>query len=208
MEQGYAPGSWSQVIIAVEPTHLAMQRVLSFKQVAVDRTAPDGRVVGIDVIPAQPPKGVSTLQGNFLSPTVQEEVKRFLGDADWGRPYQQKFSTTSCANHASMQAHHAYPRDLLDLQKETASEKLSPKAARQPKRRDQLEENASERRLVDVILSDMSEPWAQTDGFWKRSLSDPYYRMMNTSGNNFRDHMGSMVSSLLTLSITYLCPDE
>ena len=48
-------------------------------------------------------------------------------------------------------------------------------------------------RTVDVVLSDMSEPWEQTDGFWKRSLSDPYYRMMNTSGINTRDHAGSMV---------------
>lgn len=48
-------------------------------------------------------------------------------------------------------------------------------------------------RAVDVILSDMSEPWDQTAGFYKKSLSDPYFRMMNTSGNAFRDHAGSMV---------------
>ena len=49
-------------------------------------------------------------------------------------------------------------------------------------------------RTVDVVLSDMSAPFDQTTGFWKRSLSDPYYRMMNTSGINFKDHAGSMVS--------------
>lgn len=48
-------------------------------------------------------------------------------------------------------------------------------------------------RMVDVVLSDMSEPWPQTTGFWKRTLSDPYIRMMNTSGINFKDHAGSMV---------------
>ena len=47
--------------------------------------------------------------------------------------------------------------------------------------------------MVDVVLSDMSEPWEQTEGFWKRSLSDPYFRMMNVSGVSFRDHAGSMV---------------
>lgn len=56
--QGYAPGSWSQV--------------------AVERTKPTGRVVGIDIIPAQPPKHVSTIQGNFLHPNVQEMVKQFI----------------------------------------------------------------------------------------------------------------------------------
>lgn len=48
-------------------------------------------------------------------------------------------------------------------------------------------------RVVDVVLSDMSAPWEQTSGFWKRSVSDPYSRMMNTSGMPFRDHAGSMV---------------
>ena len=48
-------------------------------------------------------------------------------------------------------------------------------------------------RMADLILSDMCEIWAQTDGFWKRSLSNPYHRMMNTSGVSFKDHAGSMV---------------
>jgi 21S rRNA (uridine2791-2'-O)-methyltransferase len=51
-------------------------------------------------------------------------------------------------------------------------------------------------RMVDLVLSDMSAPWPLIDRsvLWKRSLSDPYYRMMNTSGMSFRDHAGSMVS--------------
>lgn len=51
---------------------------LNQTQVVVDRTKPNGRVVGIDIIPAQPPKGVSTIQGNFLSPGVQKLVKDYL----------------------------------------------------------------------------------------------------------------------------------
>lgn len=62
VDLGFAPGSWSQV--------------------ALDRTSPDGRVVGIDIIPAQPPRGVSTIQGNFLSPGVQAMVKQFLLDGE------------------------------------------------------------------------------------------------------------------------------
>ncbi|KFY87410.1 hypothetical protein V500_06960 [Pseudogymnoascus sp. VKM F-4518 (FW-2643)] len=69
IDLGYAPGSWSQV--------------------AVERTKPNGRIVGIDIIPAQPPKGVSTIQGNFLSKEVQAEVKIFLNDPHRGRPSQQ-----------------------------------------------------------------------------------------------------------------------
>lgn len=62
VDLGFAPGSWSQV--------------------AVERTKPSGRVVGIDILPAQPPKGVSTIQGNFLSPVVRAMVKEFLLESD------------------------------------------------------------------------------------------------------------------------------
>lgn len=60
-------------------------------------------------------------------------------------------------------------------------------------------------RVVDVVLSDMSAPWEQTTGFWKRSLSNPYFRMMNTSGINFKDHAGSMVSLSNDSVRSYLC---
>ncbi|KAJ4339864.1 hypothetical protein N0V85_009881, partial [Neurospora sp. IMI 360204] len=58
----------------------------------------------------------------------------------------------------------------------------------QPKKKKQPEQM----RLVDVVLSDMSEPWAQTSGFSIKTLSNPYSRMMNTSGISFKDHAGSM----------------
>lgn len=58
VDLGYAPGSWSQV--------------------ALERTRPAGRVVGIDLIPAMPPRGVSTIQGDFLEGRVRGLVKSFL----------------------------------------------------------------------------------------------------------------------------------
>lgn len=71
-----------------------------------------------------------------------------------------------------------------------------------PEERDgsKAREEQEEGRMVDVILSDMSAPWDQTTGFWKRSLSDPYIRMMNTTGIKFSDHAGSMVCYLFTSS--------
>lgn len=36
--------------------------------------------MGIDLIPAQPPRGVSTIQGNFLSPLIQNLVKEYLAE--------------------------------------------------------------------------------------------------------------------------------
>jgi 21S rRNA (uridine2791-2'-O)-methyltransferase len=35
-------------------------------------------VIGIDLIPAQPPRGVATFQGDFLSPVVQKLVREFI----------------------------------------------------------------------------------------------------------------------------------
>lgn len=58
IDLGYAPGSWSQV--------------------AFERTKPRGLVIGIDLIPAQPPRGVTSIQGDFLSPQVQALVKEVL----------------------------------------------------------------------------------------------------------------------------------
>lgn len=55
-------------------------------QVAVERTRPHGRVVGIDLIPAQPPRGVSTFQGDFLSPSVQSMVKTFITETHKQKP--------------------------------------------------------------------------------------------------------------------------
>lgn len=60
VDLGYAPGSWSQV--------------------AAERTAPRGVVVGIDLIPAQPPRGVTSIQGDFLSPRVRGLVREVVGE--------------------------------------------------------------------------------------------------------------------------------
>lgn len=62
-------------------------------------------------------------------------------------------------------------------------------------------DDADSEKTVDVVLSDMSAPWDQTTGFWNRSLSDPYRRMMNTSGVSFKDHVGSMVCIQLEFAL-------
>lgn len=160
--------------------------MLKVSQVAVERTKPNGRIVGIDIIPAQPPKGVSTIQGNFLSPEVREEVRRFLSDPDRGRPKQQLFSTDG--EGALIEPERSY----IDLERHADDQALTTKKGKG--------KEDPKGRMVDVVLSDMSAPWEQTTGFWKRTLSNPYVRMMNTSGIDFRDHAGSMVNSPLPSS--------
>ena len=163
----------------------------------MDRTSPNGRVIGIDIIPAQPPKGVSTIQGNFLSESVQEEVKNFLRDPHRGRPKRQGFITEDGSEQSLTEKElEIVAADYLE--QERKSDMLLPDVEhteQKKSRKSRKKTEETEGRMVDVVLSDMSEPWEQTTGFWKKSLSDPYHRMMNTSGMNFRDHAGSMVGS-------------
>ncbi|CAG5186168.1 uncharacterized protein ALTATR162_LOCUS11507 [Alternaria atra] len=181
VDLGFAPGSWSQV--------------------AAHRTAPDGRVIGIDLIPAQPPRGVSTIQGDFLSPIIQDEVRAYVRDPDLGRPRRQV--SAKADEGITEEELDDMERGYIDIERQAhldgaELEPIGRPAEARDNDQDTLsklslkERDARQGRAVDVVLSDMSEPWDQTAGFYKKSLSDPYFRMMNTSGNAFRDHAGSM----------------
>ena len=58
VDLGIAPGGWSQV---------------------VRRRVPQGRVVGIDVLPTDPIEGVSILQMDFMDDTAPDRLKEALG---------------------------------------------------------------------------------------------------------------------------------
>ncbi|RKL16378.1 hypothetical protein BFJ70_g15048 [Fusarium oxysporum] len=158
VDLGYAPGSWSQV--------------------AVERTRPNGRVIGIDLIPAQPPRGVATFQGDFLSPVVQEMVKNFILESHQNPPVGQEIEKTGSGTEEGITVDRP---SYLDMERHTGQNE--PPASGP---------EGSSKRIVDVVLSDMSAPWEQTTGFSVKTLSNPYHRLMNTSGNGFRDHVGSM----------------
>lgn len=66
IDLGYAPGSWSQV--------------------AMERTKPHGKVIGIDLIPAEAPRGVISFQGDFLSPMVQKLIKDLIVEEHERKP--------------------------------------------------------------------------------------------------------------------------
>ncbi|KAL1629504.1 2' O-ribose methyltransferase [Diplodia seriata] len=220
VDLGYAPGSWSQV--------------------AIDRTQPGGRVIGIDVIPAQPPRGVSTIQGNFLSEAVQEEVRAYVQDPERGRPVRRQViwagedgaegegEEDGGVGEAEAGEAKGYTEAELEEQERgyIDRERRAPLLARTNEEENVSSpgetENAAEMgkgvvrktigrraqdeamgRVVDVVLSDMSAPWDQTSGFHKRSITEPYLRMMNTSGTAFRDHAGSMDLCHAALSFAF-----
>lgn len=145
VDLGFAPGSWSQV--------------------AVEKTHPQGRVIGVDILPCRPPKGASSIQGNFLSKSVQDELKKMLSTPDAGRPKQKQ-----------------------EMQNESYIESEMEHLAESPSLPQKTEPS------VDIVLSDMCEPWPPTTGVWLRTINSPYIRLMNTSGIALRDHTVSIVS--------------
>ncbi|KIV83501.1 hypothetical protein PV11_05522 [Exophiala sideris] len=176
VDLGFAPGSWSQV--------------------AIDMTKPRGRVLGIDLIPVQPPKGVSTIQGDFLSPDVQAEIKSFLRDPDRGRlrrPLMFDVPSDGSTDGLLNDAESGY----VEREAHIAAAEEGESQGENEQEQEHLD------KTVDVVLSDMSEPWDPLDGLYKRSISNPYYRLMNTSGNAFRDHAGSMDLCRAALQFSY-----
>ena len=176
VDLGYAPGSWSQV---------AVSKVRA--RDGGDGGGKRGRVVGIDVLPVQPPRGVSTLQGDFLSGGIREEVRRFVAEGARGRVGAgEEEEGRSVVDRAGREAE----TEAVEEDREAKKGKKAPT---------QKELDVEAGRVVDVVLSDMCEPWPLVAATWVRSVSNPYRRMMNTSGMAFRDHAGSMVRELLPL---------
>ncbi|KAI8153078.1 rRNA methyltransferase 2 [Colletotrichum sp. SAR 10_70] len=169
-------------------------------EVAADRTKPHGQVLGIDIIPAQPPKGVSTIQGNFLSPDVQEMVKDYLIRHKKGRPARPPASTTSSEGEESIGTD-----ESAIIEDQPSYIDMERAGSETPDKSECVAETTKPKdgRLVDIVLSDMSAPWDQTTGFGVNSLSNPYHRMMNTSGMAFRDHAGSMVRDLCMAALQF-----
>ncbi|QSL66109.1 hypothetical protein MERGE_000484 [Pneumocystis wakefieldiae] len=109
IDLGFSPGSWSQV--------------------AVEKVGSKGRVLGLDIIPSQPPVGASSMQGNFLSKATQRAIIMYLSDPNRGR--QSSISSLSSENGEKL--------SYIDLEK-------------------RLEQNNTKyynNRVADVILSDM-----------------------------------------------------
>lgn len=170
VDLGFAPGSWSQV--------------------AVNRTSPGGRVVGIDVIPAQPPRGANALQGNFLSPEIREEVRKFVSDTSKGRVRQRSIISQDSLTEDELEED---SKGIVELEKLSLEQEQAKQGAVEKEKMTQQQLDHLEGRVVDVVLSDMSEPWPLVESSWIKSKVNPYLRMMNTSGIAARDHGGSMV---------------
>lgn len=127
-----------------------------------------------------PPRGASTIQGDFTSPAIQASIRKFLSDPERGRPRRGLVFVDGKAG-----------EDQVDEAEIGYVERERIMSSREGGQKEREAANS-----VDVVLSDMCEPWPIIDGLWKESLKQPYFysRLMNVSGIPLRDHMGSMVS--------------
>ena len=66
----------------------------------MERSKPRNVVIGIDLIPAQPPRGVATFQGDILSPKVQELLKDYIVQAHRRKQSLKSSKPESTANDA------------------------------------------------------------------------------------------------------------
>lgn len=236
VDLGFAPGSWSQV--------------------AAKRVLPGGRVIGVDILPCRPPRGVSAIQGNFLSKGVQDELKlllenplagqqnsvlkksgkkqpdevvdndsnipqgrgnfteeelknfEVLGDLFDKVSYIELERRESAQLDAAAEANRIKEEEEKQEQQNTSTNNEKnivsedTKKSQSEETAQQKKQESSHKYSVDVVLSDMCEPWPQTTGFWLRTINDPFLRMMNTSGNALRDHTLSIVSFFSNFDFT------
>jgi 21S rRNA (uridine2791-2'-O)-methyltransferase len=124
------------------------------------------------------------IQGNFLSKSVHDELKKMLADPHLGMPsperqiYADKEEELRDRLNEKNHNEDNAPNSYIDLERHASST-----ASAEP----------TSESSVDIVLSDMCEPWPQEHYFWLRSVNDPYIRMQNTSGLAVRDHGASMV---------------
>lgn len=190
----------------IQQRFLKLWDIHMHEQVAVERTRPHGQVIGIDLIPAQPPKGVATFQGDFLSPVVQQLVKEFIAQTHYDRLSRAARADHNDENKLDSNNTLIEQPSYIDLERHSTEASKPPSGS--------ISTKSTQKNLVDVrqiapattstctllaltsiqiVLSDMSAPWEQTSGFSSKTLSNPYDRLMNTSGIASRDHAGSMV---------------
>ncbi|CEP62477.1 21S rRNA (uridine2791-2'-O) methyltransferase LALA0_S05e06524g [Lachancea lanzarotensis] len=150
LDLGYAPGAWSQV--------------------ALERTGSTGVILGVDILPCSPPRGVSSIQANVLARKTHELIRLFFS-----KHFQLYQEDQLHKDHGYFQ--HMLEEELMFLKQQNAINS---------------DGSVIEDTPIDVIISDMYEPWPQTEGFWNNFTNSAYDRMANTTGIAIKDHSMSM----------------
>lgn len=175
LDLGAAPGAWNQV--------------------ALDRSPHGSKILGVDILPYQPPDGASTLQGNILSKGTHQQIKNFFTLSELEKKDEifndVEIITSSKSTPEPMES------DASILEKEIEVSQLMGKELSNKDNGPAADPASSGSDLtasypVDVVLSDMYAPFVRDSGFSSATTNNPYLRMANTTGLALKDHVMSM----------------
>jgi len=183
VDLGAAPGAWNQV--------------------ALDRCPKQSKILGVDILPYQPPRGVSSMQANILSRRTHENIRDFFQKKDKKNLLEEfkdvEITTADgkrlTVTEGTIQGANATSETNCDPKKDLSGsdEHQLQQQQQQPvdlEHEKHVEE--SEKWPIDVVLSDMYAPFLQITGYASKTTNIPYARMANTSGLAVRDHEMSM----------------
>ncbi|AOA61570.1 2' O-ribose methyltransferase [Komagataella phaffii CBS 7435] len=161
----------------------------AWSQVAADKVTSRGNILGIDILACEPPKGVSSMQANILSKTTHEMIKTHFYQLNMDKDLRKLQEIEPIADGPS------YFQAEVDDNLEISN-----------KQKQQFP--------VDVVMSDMCEPFFQSSGFGSAITNKPFHRMANTTGMAFKDHLLSidlcdaaliLAIDILKVNGTFLC---
>lgn len=174
VDLGFAPGAWSQV--------------------ALSHVGPRGRVLGIDILPATPPKGVAAMQANFMSRRTHLSILQYLSDTDRGRRIPLK-----APKDAELEEDVLSEKEILEAESYIDLEKRVTDADAIHNESEIIQEiEKTKPKLINIVLSDMCEPFPLGGGPHRPHLTTPHFRMSNTTGLKVADHGASIVRPPMT----------
>ncbi|GMM27476.1 21S rRNA (uridine2791-2'-O) methyltransferase [Martiniozyma asiatica (nom. inval.)] len=186
LDLGAAPGAWNQV--------------------ALDRCPKGSTIVGVDILPYDPPIGVSTIQGNILSKMTHKLIREMFLLSELNKRRLNIKNLESVVDKESEEF-----SELIEIEKiidelsinkkiQCDNDSSSTSSSVQAHQSDfdieiNRKLNIDKNKLlypIDVIISDMYVPFPQVTGFNSTTTNVPFFRMANTSGVAIKDHAMSI----------------
>jgi 21S rRNA (uridine2791-2'-O)-methyltransferase len=170
LDLGAAPGAWNQV--------------------SLDRCPHGSKVLGVDILPYQPPHGASTIQGNILSKGTHKLIQDFFQLSELEKKNKAFENVEIISKTGFKNIETTIESDVSIVERETELNKII--ESKKSSDTQNAETDLKTLYPVDVILSDMYVPFPRTTGFSSATTNNPYLRMANTTGLAFKDHTMSM----------------
>lgn len=173
LDLGAAPGAWNQV--------------------ALERCPHGSKILGVDILPYQPPNGASSLQGNILSKGTHELIKNFFRLSDFEKK-NKVFEEVEIIS-AGGRPVEKIESDVSIVEQEVELNQMIERRIKDETQNELEKDKEMDLKLlypVDIVLSDMYVPFTKYSGYSSATTNNPYYRMANTTGLTFKDHMMSM----------------